>query len=126
MRRASISITTDGSGDATGYIPATGSRSLSGRLNALVYTKTDYANGVDFTITVESTGQALVSATDANASATYTPRQATQSTAAAAALYAAGGTAVNDQIALVNDRIKIVVAQGGAAKVGTFTAILND
>lgn len=34
------------------------------------------------------------------------------------------GTAVQDKIAIVNDRIKIVIASGGNAKSGTFHFIL--
>jgi hypothetical protein len=53
------------------------------------------------------------------------PRQATHSTAGAAALYAAAGTAVNDKIALANDRIKIVIASGGNTKTGVFHFVIE-
>ncbi len=43
-----------------------------------------------------------------------------------AALYASGGVAVNDRIALSRDRVKIVIAQGGNATVGSFTIIVDD
>ena len=36
-----------------------------------------------------------------------------------------GGTAVQDHIAVAQDRIKIVVASGGNTKSGTFTVILG-
>jgi TPP-dependent pyruvate/acetoin dehydrogenase alpha subunit len=48
------------------------------------------------------------------------PRQATHSKVGVASLYAAAGTAVQARVALANDRIKIVLAQGGATKTGTF------
>ncbi len=41
-----------------------------------------------------------------------------RSTAAAAALYAAGGAAVNDRIPVATERIKAAVAQGAGAKAG--------
>jgi hypothetical protein len=53
-------------------------------------------------------------------STTWAPRQPTHTTAGAASLYAAGGTAVNDHICLANERVKIVLAQGGSAKAGVF------
>jgi hypothetical protein len=43
-----------------------------------------------------------------------------------AALYAAGGTAVADCIALAGDRVKIVLAQGGASKVGVFHVLVDE
>jgi hypothetical protein len=44
-----------------------------------------------------------------------------------AALYAAGGSAVNDLIRLGSgDRVKIVLAQGGNAKVGAFHIVVED
>ncbi len=43
-----------------------------------------------------------------------------------AALYASGGTAVNDRIALGRDRVKIAIAQGGNAKSGAFHIVVAD
>jgi 3-polyprenyl-4-hydroxybenzoate decarboxylase len=109
-----VTVTTDASGDATAY-----SNPVNGLLSQARYVKTDFANGVDFTITAEATGETLWTEADVNASATRAPRQATHSTAGVAAAYASGGTAVNDMIA-VSGRIKIVVASGGDTKTGTF------
>lgn len=114
ITRVSKAATTDGAGAATVYTDA-----VNGLLASIQYVKTDYADGVDFTITEEDTGAALWSGTDVNAATTVAPRMATHSTAGAAALYAAGGTAVNDMIPVAG-RIKIVIAQGGATKTGQF------
>ncbi|MBF0358868.1 MAG: hypothetical protein HQL70_09690 [Magnetococcales bacterium] len=113
--RKSATVTTAADGTATAYIPV-----VSGRLSQIRYVKDDYAAGVDFTITNETTGETLWTEADVNASVTVAPRQPTHGTDGAAALYAAAGTAVNDQIVLVNDRIKIAIAQGGDSKSGTF------
>ena len=121
IQRHTITLTTDASGDVTAYT----SDPITGKINAIKYTKTDFANGVDFTVTGESSGIAIWTGTDVNASTTVAPRQATHSTAGAAALYAAGGTAVNDLIAISKERIKIVVAQGGNAKTGTLDIIIE-
>lgn len=86
--------------------------------------KTDFANGVDFTITSEATGETLWAESNVDASATRAPRQATHGTDGTAALYAGSGTAVLDKIALANTRVKIVVASGGDTKTGTFYVVL--
>lgn len=115
IRRFVVPVTVDASGDATAYSPV-----LSGSLISFRYVKDDFADGVDFTITAEDTGETLWAESNVNASATRHPRAATHSTAGAASLYASGGTAVNGKIALSQDRVKIVVASGGNATSGTF------
>lgn len=120
-QRLSVSVTTDAAGDATAY-----SDSIPyGLLSQIRYVKTDFADGVDFTITAEATGETLWAESNVNASATRAPRQATHGTDGVAALFAAGGAAVNEKIAIVNDRIKVVVANGGNAKTGTFHFVIG-
>jgi len=109
-----VEVTTDGSGDATVFSPE-----LNGLLDRIQYVKDDFADGVDFTITLESTGETLWAENDVNAAAVRAPRQPVHSPAGAALLYADAGEPVSDLIA-VNGRAKIVIANGGAAKSGTF------
>lgn len=118
-RRLAIPVTTAADGSATAY-----SETVTGLLSQIRYVKTDFADGVDFTITAEATGETLWAQQDVNASATVAPRQATHTTAGAAALYASGGVAVLAPIALANDRIKIEIASGGDTKSGTFHVVL--
>jgi hypothetical protein len=118
MHRVKVTVTTDGSGDAVAYSPR-----LAGKVHSVSYVKPgsgSYADGVDFTITSEATGEKIWEESNVNATAYRYPRAGTHSNAGVAALFAAAGTAVQDKIALAQDRIKIVVAQGGAAKVGAF------
>jgi len=121
IRKFTVSLTTDASGDVTAYTPY-----LSGLVQQVIYTKTDFADGVDFTITVEGTGETVWTESNVNAAVAKLPRAATHSTAGVALLYAAGGTAVANQIAIGRDRIKCVIAQGGNAKTGTLTFLIND
>lgn len=121
VRRFSVVVTTASDGSATAYSDPID----HGFLNQIRYLKTDFADGSTFTITAEATGETLWTESAVNASATRAPRQATHSTAGAAALYAATGTAVNDKIAISNDRIKIVIASGGATKTGTFHFLIG-
>lgn len=121
IRRFEVDVTTAADGSATAYSPY-----LSGYINDIEYVKTDFADGVDFTITAEATGRTLWAESDVNAAAIRAPRQPTHTTAGVAALFAAGGTAVNDKIALGRDRVKIVIASGGNVKTGSFVITIDD
>ncbi|TGN90913.1 hypothetical protein EOW77_0003510 [Bradyrhizobium yuanmingense] len=121
LRRHIVSVTTAADGSATAYSPF-----LSGYIHEIHYIKTDFADGVDFAITAEATGETIWTQSDVNAAAVKAPRQATHSNVGVAALFAAGGTAVNDRIALGRDRVKIVIAQGGNAKSGAFHIVIDD
>lgn len=116
----SISVTTDSGGDATVY----SSDTYNGRIQNVIYTKTDFANGVDFTITTEDTGQNVWVESDVNASATRAPRQPTHDTTGGAESYD-GTNPVNDYIWMHNERLKIVVGSGGNAKSGSFRLIVG-
>lgn len=118
MRRYKVTVTTAADGSATGYSPR-----FSGEVHQIEYVKDGsnaYTDGVDVAITGEATGVNLWTESNVNASAVRAPRQPTHTPAGVASLYAAGGTAVQDRIAIGNDRVKIVLAQGGNAKVGAF------
>lgn len=120
-RRFHVDITTASDGSATAYTPY-----LSGKLAAIHYVKTDFTDGVDFTITSDVTGETLWTESNVNAAKVCRPRGATHSNAGVAALYAAGGTAVNDIIRLSRDRVKIVIASGGDSKIGEFIVVIED
>lgn len=120
IRKFSVTVTT-GTATGTGYSPW-----LSGYIESIQYVKDDFSNGVDFTITADETGESILALTDQNDSGTWRPRAATHSVAGVAAVYASGGTAVNDRIALGRDRVKIAVAQGGNGTSGTFIIAVDD
>jgi hypothetical protein len=118
--RHEVAVTTAADGSATAYSPV-----VTGKVSQIRYVKTDFAAGVDFTITSEATGETIWTQLDVNASATVAPRQSTHDTAGVASLYAAAGAAVNDHICLAHDRIKIVIAAGGNAKTGVFHIVME-
>jgi len=113
LQTSTVSLAVNASGDLTAYTP-----NLTGRVLEIRYVKGTLDAGTDLTITNEATGAAILTVSP-SADATWCPRQATHSTAAAAALYAVGGAAVNDYCWLANQRVKIVVAQGGTSLTGT-------
>lgn len=119
MRRIKVAVTTAADGTAVAYSPR-----LSGKVHQIEYVKNDFADGVDFAITGEQTGVNLWTESNVNASAVKAPRMPTHTQAGAASLFATGGTAVQEAIGVGNDRIKFVIAQGGASKKGTFHVLL--
>ncbi len=122
IQRLPVTITTDGSGDGTGYV-ATGP---GGHVHALRYVKTDYANGVDFTVTDELTGAAILTVADVNASATFYPRAQVHDVADGAVMTLDGTRKSTGPVPVgAGGRVKIVVAQGGATKSGTFHVLIG-
>lgn len=111
-QRQDVSVTTAADGTATAY-----SSVITGIVVAIIYTKDDFVNGVDFTITAETTGQNLWTDTNINASETVNPIVAANTQDGAAS------TTVFKEICLANERVKIVIAQGGNVTSGTFTVI---
>lgn len=119
VERHVVTLTTDASGDATGYTP-----NVTGRVLGIRYVKTDFANGVDFTVTAEATGEAILTLTDQNASGTFYPRQQVHG-ATGTGLTFDGTRTVQEPLAVANDRVKIVVAQGGNVKTGTVHVVIG-
>lgn len=116
IERYTVSITTETDGSATAYTDVP----VNGYLESIQYVKDDFTDGVDFTITTETTGLTLWTETNVNAAKTVLPRAATTDTAGAASLYAAGGEPVEARIAIASERVKIVIASGGNTTGGTF------
>lgn len=113
--RSTVVVTTLADGSATAF-----SDTITGSLSTIIYTKNNFSNGAVLLITAESTGEVLWSQTSVNATATIAPRQPVSTTLGAAALYAAGGTAILDKIVLINDRAKIVLTGAGNVTTGTY------
>lgn len=121
MRRHKVTLTTAADGTVTGLSPR-----VSGKVHSINYVKGDFADGVDFAITADQTGENIWTEANVNASKVCYPRAPTHSQAGVAALYAAGGTAVGAPVAVSNDRVKIAIAQGGDSKSGTFHILIED
>lgn len=121
VRRFVHAVTTAADGSYTGYSPY-----LSGTIQSIHYLKTNFTDGVDFTITAEATGETIWTEANVNAAKACFPRAATHSTAGVASLYAAAGTAVQAPVALGRDRVKIVLASGGNATTGAFHIVVED
>lgn len=113
-KRVTVAVTTAADGTGLGY-----SNPVNGRILSVQYVKTDYDDGVDFTITTETTGQTVWTQSDVNASAVKVPRQATHSTAGVAATFD-GTRPVLEPVFVADERIKIAIASGGNVKSGTF------
>ncbi len=112
-QRHRIAVTTAADGSATVYSPH-----ITGAIHSITYTKTNFTDGVDFTITLEATGESLWTDTNINASETVYP-------VAPANLGSTGASSVLLQVPLIaaNDRVKIIIAAGGNATTGTFHVV---
>lgn len=119
MRRIIVEITTAADGSATVKSPR-----VSGKIHSIRYEKIDFADGVDFTVTADATGDTIWAQNNVNAAATIAPRQASHTTAGVAATLD-GTVAALVPVALANDQIKVVVAQGGNAKTGKLHFLID-
>ncbi len=120
ISRYRVVVTTAADGSATAYSPR-----IAGKIHSIRYVKTDFADGVDFAITADMTGENIWTESNVNATADRYPRAPTHSQAGLAALYASGGTGVLEPIAIAADKVKIVIAQGGNVKIGTFHILVE-
>lgn len=119
--RHTVTVTTDAAGDGTGYTPV-----ITGKIKQIRYVKSNFDNGVDFDVTLEATGEVLWDEDNVNASKSVAPRIATHTTLGVAAVFAAAGEPVLDCLTAARDRVKIVVANGGNVKSGTFHVVVGD
>jgi len=111
--RHCVAVTTIADGSATVYTPV-----VNGRVLAIEYVKTDFADGVDFNITTEDSLQGVWLATNENVSTTKYPRTAVHGTTGTGLTYD-GTRIIAEPIPITNDRLKIVISQGGNTKSGT-------
>lgn len=117
-----IDVVTDSGGDAVAFLPAATDQSraaLSGEVYSVIYTRGDYENTVTFTITGERSGIEIWNEANVSTSKTVYPRVAANDTAGVPS----GGIGVVPPLA--NERLKIVIANGGDAKTGNFILILG-
>lgn len=119
---AKVDILTDASGDATVYLSHGLSRKPNGFLVALKYTPGTLDTGADLTITGEDSGIPILTKANAGTSNVfYYPRALLNAVADGSA--ATSGT---EFIPIKDERIKVVIAQGGNAGAGSIEAILMN
>ena len=111
MRDIRVSITTDGSGDGT----TTSSVACNGALYALQLVDGNFDDGVDITVTFEQGDLSIPVLTQAN----FNSDQMSYPRAAAAAV-ADGSALTTYALPVALGYPKVVVAQGGNAKSGSF------
>ena len=113
-------ITTDSSGAAEVYLTVGVNRSLGGFLVELRYNPGTIDTGADLTITGETSGVPILTKSNAGTSlAFWRPRAFANSVSDGAE-----STTPSEFIPIKDERIKVVVANGGNAKTGSIEAIL--
>lgn len=117
LHKVSTTILTDSGGAATVYL---GSK-LRGYLVALNYFPGTLETGADLTVTAETSGAPILTKVNLGTGNSWLYPRAlpTNANSATGPL----GTVPAERIPLVNERIKVVVAQGGNAKSGTIEAV---
>jgi hypothetical protein len=125
LKKHAVAFTTAADGSATVY--TTGF--VNGAILQVDYTYDDAATGADFTVTGRTTGEAILTITNAGTSSiSWQPRQVIHpvaNTGAGTALTYDGTNEIYGPIWIVDEEIKIVVASGGNAKSGTLTFIVG-
>ena len=117
---AKADILTDSSGNATVYLTHSINRAPNGFLVAIKYTPGTLDTGADLTITGEDSGIPILTKANAGTSNVfYYPRALLNAVADGAA-----STNPSEFIPIENERIKVVIAQGGNAGAGSIKAIL--
>jgi hypothetical protein len=117
---AKADIVTDASGNAEVYLSHGQINKPNGFLVCLKYTPGTLDTGADLTITGETSGIPILTKTNGGTSAVfYYPRALLNAVADGAA-----ATNPSEFIPIKDERIKVVVAQGGNAGVGSIEAIL--
>lgn len=107
-----VSVTTDGSGDATVL-----SRVMRGRVIYIHY-KAGFDATADFTITCDRTGEGLWTETDvADAVKTVAPTKLVQ-------LQNGTDHTIRDYVWCVGSKVKIVIAEGGVTKTAVFEIVV--
>lgn len=111
-------VPTDGSAAADVDSPK-----LTGYLHSIRYIKNGtnpYADTVDFTITNEATGQGIWTQVNQTANAVKFPRFLANDLVGAAL----SSLTVAEMVLLNNESIRVVLADGGNNKIGTFEAVI--
>lgn len=117
LHKVSTAIVTDSSGAATVYL---GSK-LRGYLVMLIYRPGTLDTGADLTVTAETSGAPILTKVNLGTGNSFLYPRAlpTNANAATGPL----GTVPSERIPLLNERIKVVVAQGGNTLTGSIEAI---
>ena len=116
VKKVSVTLTTAAGGAITGY-----SEIVTGKIAQIIYVKSTYANGVDFAITNETTGESIWTEADVNASKIVKPRVSWSTAVGVDGATQAGNT----HFVVANDRIRFAITAGGDGTVGTFWVYLE-
>ena len=118
LNEYSATLTTDGSGDCTAYLGSV----VRGRVHAIKYVPGTIDTNGDLTITGETTSVAILTKANAGTSTVwYYPFAAGNKVADGAA-----STISESPVYVYKERIKVVVAQGGATAAGSITVYVDE
>lgn len=113
-------IVTDASGNATVYLTLGTNRKPNGFLVSLKYIPGTIDTGADLTITGENSGVPILTQANAGTGTLFLYPRALSHAVADGTASSSG----SEYIPLKDDRIKVVVAQGGSTKTGSIEALI--
>lgn len=127
LRAVDVTVTTDGSGDAVGTFADVHGKFINGYVVALIYTKDDFTDGVDFDVVAANTGLVILDQDNVNASAVWYPRAQVHGTNGVAAVRTSNNEPVTDgRIPICSEAVTWTVANGGAAHTGKLTLVYEE
>ena len=121
VERHVCSLVANASGVAQAKTPI-----VTGQVLQIHYLKTNFADGVDITVSGETTGHVIWAGTNVNVATVVAPRMASVAAEdGAAALYASGGVAVRVPIHVAKERLVVDVVQAGNGTTGTVHIVIG-
>lgn len=121
-----VIVTTDSGGNSTAFIPSPPDplTPLDGEIRAIAYEANDFLATADFAITTDETGVGVWTQTNVPvADKTVHPIVPASNQAGVALTYDGAQPLSGGPPVLANERLKIVIAQGGDTRTGTFTVV---
>ena len=116
IQKIEVDITTDGTGDAVVYTGI-----LNGKVSAIAYVKTDFANGTHVSVVNTISGDVIWYEANVNAAKVVHPRDSWTTTGGGAGDLQAGMA----YFVITDARLIFTIATGGATKSGKFFIYLE-
>jgi hypothetical protein len=118
LQQYTADLTTDGSGDGTAYLGSC----IRGQILAIKYLPGTIATGATLTITGETTGQPVLTKANAGTSNVWFYPMAPANKVADGA----ASTLSEVPLWLHKERLKVVVASGGASRAGSLLLLVDE
>lgn len=115
IRSETVAATTNSSGESTAF-----SANVNGKIHAVEYVWTDFSTAATLVVKGENSSRPILTANLTSTTvATWYPRAVTHNVLSGSTF---GGEA---SVPISNERVRFIVASGGATKTGTFRILVD-